>query len=215
MQFSIQQKNLKSVSLAMAVKDIRYYLQGVYFETNGAETRIVATDGHRLHMVIEENEGKLVSDVTTFIMPLDMVKRCVMAKGIIKNPSIEITYSPENGKIEARLPDGSSLVQFATDGKFPDYRRIIPALDQAEPQVAIFNPDYVSDAVKGFAIYAEIGGKTPPTIGIRPRGASCGVLCCENYLAVVMPLRGDVSPMPAPKFTEALQTPVKLSVVAA
>jgi DNA polymerase III sliding clamp (beta) subunit (PCNA family) len=31
----VLQKDLKAVSLAMAVKDIRYYLQGVLFESNG------------------------------------------------------------------------------------------------------------------------------------------------------------------------------------
>lgn len=213
MHIDINQKDLKAVSYAMAQKDIRYYLQGVYIEANGAETRLVATDGHRLHMVIQEQGGAVI-DPISFIMPADMVKKCLAVKAskADKYPKILITY--DQGKISARLPDGSEIVQFATDGKFPDYRRIIPALDGGAPEPCIFNPDYVSDAVRGWCDYAEIRKSSPPTIGIRPRGASAGVLCLENYLAVVMPLRGDVSPMPAPKFSQELQSPVRLQAVA-
>ena len=203
--FQINQKDLKAVSHAMATNDIRYYLNGVFIEHNGAETRLVTTDGHRMHMVIQENEGLVVAPVE-FIIPADMVKKCITAKAPRqdKSPKILITY--DNGKISARLPDGSEIVQFATDGKFPDYRRIIPQLDGSAPEISVFNNDYVADAIKGFCDYAEIKGKTKPSIGLRPRGNSSGVLCVDNYLAVVMPMRGEISPMPAPKFSQPLQS---------
>jgi DNA polymerase-3 subunit beta len=203
--FEINQKDLKAVSHAMATNDIRYYLNGVLIEHNGAETRIVATDGHRMHMVIQENNGLVVAPIE-FIIPADMVKKCITAKAPRqdKSPKIFITY--DNGKISARLPDGSEIVQFATDGKFPDYRRIIPQLDGSAPEISVFNNDYVSDAIKGFCDYAEIKGKTKPSIGLRPRGNSSGVLCVDNYLAVVMPMRGEISFMPGPKFSQPLQS---------
>jgi DNA polymerase-3 subunit beta len=203
--FEINQKDLRAVSHAMATNDIRYYLNGVFIEHNGAETRLVTTDGHRMHMVIQENKGLVVAPVE-FIIPADMVKKCITAKASRqdKAPKIVITY--DNGKISARLPDGSEIVQFATDGKFPDYRRIIPQLDGSAPEISVFNNDYVADAIKGFCDYAEIRGKTKPSIGLRPRGNSSGVLCVDNYLAVVMPMRGEISPMPAPKFSQPLQS---------
>jgi DNA polymerase-3 subunit beta len=203
--FEINQKDLKAVSHAMATNDIRYYLNGVLIEHNGAETRIVATDGHRMHMVIQENEGLVVAPVE-FIIPADMVKKCITAKASRQDKSPKIVINYDNGKISARLPDGSEIVQFATDGKFPDYRRIIPQLDGSAPEISVFNNDYVADAIKGFCDYAEIRGKTKPSIGLRPRGNSSGVLCVDNYLAVVMPLRGEISPMPAPKFSQPLQS---------
>src|SRR2546423_14412979 len=39
---------LRLVQFAMAVQDIRYYLNGVLFSVDGATLRVVATDGHRL-----------------------------------------------------------------------------------------------------------------------------------------------------------------------
>jgi DNA polymerase-3 subunit beta len=203
--FEINQKDLKAVSHAMATNDIRYYLNGVLIEHNGAETRLVTTDGHRMHMVIQESKGLAVPAVE-FIMPADMVKKCITAKAPRQDKSPKIVIAYDNGKISARLPDGSEIVQFATDGKFPDYRRIIPQLDGSAPEISVFNNDYVADAIKGFCDYAEIKGKTKPSIGLRPRGNSSGVLCVDNYLAVVMPLRGEISPMPAPKFSQPLQS---------
>ncbi len=50
--FSVPQKTLKDllgqVSFAMAVQDIRYYLNGILFVAEGKQLSLVATDGHRL-----------------------------------------------------------------------------------------------------------------------------------------------------------------------
>ena len=50
--FSVPQKTLKvlinQVHFAMAVHDIRYYLNGILFIAEGKTLTLVATDGHRL-----------------------------------------------------------------------------------------------------------------------------------------------------------------------
>jgi DNA polymerase-3 subunit beta len=50
--FSVPQKTLKDllgqVAFAMAVHDIRYYLNGILFVAEGKQLSLVATDGHRL-----------------------------------------------------------------------------------------------------------------------------------------------------------------------
>jgi DNA polymerase-3 subunit beta len=217
----IKQKDLKAVSLAMAVKDIRYYLQGVYVESNGAMTRIVATDGHRLHIVQTEDRERPVSPIVSFLMPSDLVKHCLKVKGPRqdKEPRIMLDYS-ETGKIEARLPDGSSIVASAIDGKFPDYLRIVRDVhllktdNEGQPLAQVFNQSYVSDAAEALAIYLQHKGSTPPDIGLRPRGSSVGVLACGEFLALVMPMRGELSPLPNPSFGEPLQSPQPLQAVA-
>lgn len=217
----IKQKDLKAVAIAMAVKDIRYYLQGVYVESNGAMTRIVATDGHRLHIVQTEDKERPVSPIVSFIMPSDLVKHCLKVKGPRqdKEPRIFLDYS-ESGKIEARLPDGSSIVASATDGKFPDYLRIVRDVhllktnNEGEPLAQVFNQAYVFDATEALKIYLEHKGSTPPAIGLRPRGSSVGVLACGEFLALIMPMRGELSPLPNPSFGEPLQAPQPLQAVA-
>lgn len=51
-EFTLPQATLKrlieSTQFSMAHQDVRYYLNGMLFETEGEELRTVATDGHRL-----------------------------------------------------------------------------------------------------------------------------------------------------------------------
>ncbi len=39
---------IEATQFSMAHQDVRYYLNGMLFETEGEELRTVATDGHRL-----------------------------------------------------------------------------------------------------------------------------------------------------------------------
>lgn len=50
----IPQHAIHAVSFAMGNKDIRYYLNGMLIEHNGAETRMIATNGHRLHAALTD-----------------------------------------------------------------------------------------------------------------------------------------------------------------
>ena len=43
--------DIRAVSFAMAKKDLRFVLNGMLVETNGADVRLVCCDGHRLHGV--------------------------------------------------------------------------------------------------------------------------------------------------------------------
>ena len=48
MKITIDRNALKAVSRFAAIKDIRYYLQGVLIESTPLQTRLAATDGHTL-----------------------------------------------------------------------------------------------------------------------------------------------------------------------
>jgi DNA polymerase-3 subunit beta len=51
-EFTLPQATMKrlieATQFSMAHQDVRYYLNGMLFETEGEELRTVATDGHRL-----------------------------------------------------------------------------------------------------------------------------------------------------------------------
>ena len=42
---------IEATQFSMAHRDVRYYLNGMLFETEGSELRTVATDGHRRRSV--------------------------------------------------------------------------------------------------------------------------------------------------------------------
>lgn len=215
---TIKQKDLRAVSIAMATKDIRYYLIGVHVEWNGAETVLAGTDGHRMH-IIRNELSSIVREPVSFIMPAEMVKKCLKARAprsLKVSPEISLSYDAASGKIEALLPDGSSIIDKAIDGRFPDFRRVIAGSmkDPEESAPVVFNADYLKDASDAVKVY---WGKTSASyvpIGVRPMGAAAGVLCVEELLIIIMPMRGELSPLPAPFFSEYMQKPEPLRAVA-
>lgn len=184
MQITIKHKDLKAVSFAMAKKDIRYYLSGVLIESNGQETRLVATDGHRLNAVAVTDDGAELVDPVSVILPAAFVKALLKAKfprGFRKEFSLTI----EGDTIKADLPDGMQATCKAIDGKFPDYWRVIP--DECSGEYATLNPYYALQAKEAWGAYIESDPINAPDFAYN--GNSASMIACDGFVAVVMPCR--------------------------
>ncbi len=122
--FSIPQKVLKNllqqVSFAMAVQDIRYYLNGILFVVDGKQLSLVATDGHRL--VYSSSELEVDVPKQEVILP----RKTVLELQRLLSESddvIEIQFANN----QAKFNFGSmEFVTKLVEGKFPDYNRVIP-----------------------------------------------------------------------------------------
>ena len=187
MKITINRNALKAVSRFAATKDIRYYLVGVLVESNPLETRLCATDGHTLavHRAAAkgDNEGSW-----TGILPLDAVNTLLKLKSPLrhlKDEPIALTVS-DNGEIRADW-NGQSIITRAIDGRFPDYRRVIPISLDGQP--AWINPDYLArivDAAKDIGIGAGF------QFGFNGNSSSLAYIG-QDMLAVVMPMRQDLT----------------------
>ncbi|HEB57707.1 MAG TPA: DNA polymerase III subunit beta [Gammaproteobacteria bacterium] len=106
---------------AMAQQDVRYYLNGLMLELDRRQVRAVATDGHRLALSeIEADSG--VEEVRQVILPRKGVGELakLMADG-------EGEAHFELGNNHMRVIIGNVVfTSKLIDGKFPDYRRVIP-----------------------------------------------------------------------------------------
>ena len=122
--FAVPQKTLKAlinqVHFAMAVHDIRYYLNGILFVAEGNTLTLVATDGHRLALA----QATLESDIPKqeVILPR---KTVLELQRLLKDEDtpIEMRFAANQAKF------GFSGMEFVTklvEGKFPDYNRVIP-----------------------------------------------------------------------------------------
>lgn len=210
---AIFQKDLKAVAHAMADRDIRYYLNGVLIECNGSQTRLVATDGYRLHAVVQETTALTVEPVS-FIIPADMVKLCIKAKqprGTKEDAVIYLTF--DAGKIEARLPDGTSIMGAAVDGKFPDYGRLIPR-GKVNQSPAVVQPEYALDACKGLRDFLSYPSSKPCPVGLAYRGTDAAILSHGGFTALVMPYRADVTESVDNRLASPIQAPQLLRAVA-
>lgn len=152
MQIIIKQKDLKAVAYAMADKDVRYYLNGVYVESNGAETRIVATDGARMNIVAISSADSDIVDPASIILPSEFVKALCKAK-FPRGLSKEFTLAFDGMKASVTMPDGNDVTCKGIDGTFPNYRMVVPT--EASGEYAFLDPDFRLDAAKAWGEYAE------------------------------------------------------------
>ncbi len=122
--FSVPQKVLKEllnqVSFAMAVHDIRYYLNGILFVAEGKQLSLVATDGHRLAFAgatldVEVPRQEVILPRKTV---LEMQRLLSDAEG-----AIEMQFASNQAKFSF---GGMEFVTKLVEGKFPDYNRVIP-----------------------------------------------------------------------------------------
>ena len=203
--FTIKQKDLKAVAHAMATKDTRYYLNGVLVEHNGAETRLAATDGHRLHVVLEELTGLVIEPVSA-IIPRDFVVAMLKIKPVGRGIDVEIVLTLDNGKIEARFQNQTSMVTQAIDGKFPDYCRVIPSV-ALTGEAANYNNQYLLDADKGLCDYLELSSTKTHGVGFGQNGNDSGVLSVPGFTAVVMPMRTDLCTSADIRMTKPMAKP--------
>jgi DNA polymerase-3 subunit beta len=187
MKITIDRNALKAVSRFAAVKDIRYYLQGVLIESTPLQTRLVATDGHTLAVhradAKGDNEGSW-----TGILPIDAVTTLLKMKPshkTLKDAPITLTIA-ESGEIRCDWV-GQSIICRAVDGRFPDYRRVIP--EKLDGQPAWINPDYLTRIVEAAK---DIGIGAGFQFGFG--GDSCSMATIgQDMVAVVMPMRQDLT----------------------
>lgn len=118
---TIQQEEFKrliqSVAHAMAVKDMRTQLNGLFFEVKDDTLTLVASDGMRL----SANAIPLASDNVSRIIPRNTVMRLVKA---LTSGEMTISFSATNISFSI---NGNEIVSKIIDAKFPDYRRVIPS----------------------------------------------------------------------------------------
>ncbi len=131
--FSLPQKVLKAlinqVHFAMAVHDIRYYLNGILFVAEGHELTLVATDGHRLALAqatldVEIPKQEVILPRKT-VLELQRLLRDEPAPkdGDEGAPTIEMRFAPNQAKFSFNRME---FVTKLVEGKFPDYNRVIP-----------------------------------------------------------------------------------------
>ena len=122
--FSIPQKTLKEllhqVSFAMAVHDIRYYLNGILFVAEGKQLSLVATDGHRLAYTSATLEVEVPKQEV--ILPRKTVLELLRLLSD-KEGMIDMQFANNQAKFAF---EGKEFVTKLVEGKFPDYNRVIP-----------------------------------------------------------------------------------------
>ena len=129
--FQVPQKTLKTlldqVAFAMAVHDIRYYLNGILFVAEGKQLSLVATDGHRLAyasatLEVDVPKQEVILPRKTVIELQRLLSDASVPEGQ-QAPMIEMQFAANQAKFSFGAME---FVTKLVEGKFPDYNRVIP-----------------------------------------------------------------------------------------
>lgn len=114
-------KLLARAQYAMAVQDIRYYLNGMLFQLQGKKLVVASTDGHRLAVDAVELECE-VAQALEVILPRKTVMELIKLLGegdavvSVQVGASQVVFSHSNFELRSKV----------VDGKFPDYQRVVP-----------------------------------------------------------------------------------------
>ena len=125
-ELTIPQPQLKRaidrIGFAMAQQDVRYYLNGLLLELDGAQARTVATDGHRLSLC-ELDLDLSDKPEQQVIVPRKGVQE--LARLLASNDDEPAAVRVGRTHVQVSLP-GLRFTSKLIDGRFPDYSRVVP-----------------------------------------------------------------------------------------
>jgi len=131
----------------MAQQDVRYYLNGLFIETAGQRMDAVATDGHRLAKCELKNLDQEISR-SQVIVPRKGVQELLR---LLDDSESELLFQLGTNHVRISGSD-FRFTSRLIDGRFPDYKRVIPA--QTGHTVTV-NRQLLRDALSRTAILSN------------------------------------------------------------
>jgi len=190
MKLSLKKSTLEAALLCAAVNDVRYYLKGAQIEVfnNGGLWYIVttSTDGHclfnKIDHPIDENENEYPDGAIDFVIPIDAIKAA------IKNADKKAQYLTLEYIADKYILE--NVIFTPIDGRFPDYRRVIPLT--LDGNIQQFNWDYL---VKGNKALNLSRGTKNANFELKHNSTGASIMQDYDNLAIfcVMALRIDNS----------------------
>ena len=169
---------IRTTEFAMAIQDVRYYLTGMLFDVSKQQLTTVATDGHRLALarsaieVDDELEMQAIlprKAVLELQRLLEIIEKAVEAevkkRKLKELPDSNLYLKFGREFLQISLPFGEldnnvhpaqdlmiTLTARLIDGKFPDYRRVMPSNTDKR---ALLNQEKIASVLGRVAILSN------------------------------------------------------------
>ncbi|MFP4682055.1 MAG: DNA polymerase III subunit beta [Ectothiorhodospira sp.] len=138
---------IERTAFAMAVQDVRFYLNGLMLEMERGRLRSVATDGHRLSLY-EVQVAVETEQPQQVILPRKGVMELSRLLDRVDDP---VCLEVGTNHLRAVF-SGVRFTSKLIDGRFPDYRRVIP---QEEGHVMKVDREVLRQALSRTAILSN------------------------------------------------------------
>ncbi|MGH9030293.1 MAG: DNA polymerase III subunit beta [Acidimicrobiales bacterium] len=174
---SVIAEALKQVVRAASDDDARPLLTGVLVAAEGDGVRLVATDSYRLALRDVQGTGPLPHGAEQILVParaLGEVQRLLAGSGSKDESSGTVGFSM--GELDATFSvPGIRLTTRLLDGKFPDYRQLIPP---RYPNMLRVGKESVLDALRRVRLLVR-DNTTPVRLSLRPSTVELSVVSQE------------------------------------
>lgn len=181
--FTVKADTLRGLLKVAADKDTRFYLCGVYVDTEHG--CLVATDGKAMLLAKQEFDAK----PRPFVIPSKLIKS-VLKYTKISAPNIHVSLAEVEGSSlrQIRMDACKGFeVAFEVDGRYPEYRRTVPL----SPSGADAHYDAVQFAALQEGISLVRGKASNQPVEIIRNGTGPGVVAgmTDEALGLLMPMR--------------------------
>ncbi len=125
LEFTLSRIDLKllieQIQFAMAQQDVRYYLNGMLWEIDNGILTAVATNGHRLALSSVKLDNSSLPSMSIIIPRKGIAELARLLES--KEDDVVIKLSEQHACIVA---DDFTITTKLIDGRFPDYRKVVP-----------------------------------------------------------------------------------------
>ncbi len=194
-------------------RDVRYYLNGVCITPHHEKgVVVVATNGHVLG-AIHDPDGYVDCEIIVPMPPKAILSACLKqdkrnhpgaahlwigTDRILVSSEKNVAVPPEAFGDDVLAQAASKLI----DGKFPDWRRIIPKPDEKSDGIT---PVVGTKVLQPFVEAAQIlGSKTyGGRMRMEQRGSASSIIVrmdSDLFVGIAMPMRDDARPEGLPSF---------------
>lgn len=206
--FIIDSNRLKSlfetISGAMSQEDAKYYLRGIYLHSIDGKLAMVATDGHKVSVVVCDDIEYSGDGV---IIPSANIAQIIKIMAGYNGP---VTITVNDKRVAYRYGE-TTISTKVVDGSFPDYQRVIPknnervvtleacALTSAVKRVSILADDKsrsvlldIADDVLKISVIASDGGVAEDEVCCEFSGPPIKFKCNSLYLVSQIEAAGNL-----------------------
>lgn len=175
MNIEVKAAYLKAALICQAKKDIRFYLNGIFFMPDG---RLAATDGHILFNGFHESELKAGVIVAVMGNVPARFSRAIITLPDPVDGDITIHIGPKKGTIRYVGDIGETVGMGwceLVDGRFPDVDKVMANTELGPQEVVYIQGTLLERACKVAKLFSPANGFVPMEIN-TPKKAN------SNYL---------------------------------
>jgi DNA polymerase-3 subunit beta len=162
-------KLLNKTKIAISNDDTRHYLNGIFLHLTQAHGRNfltgVATDSHRLSSSSLEIEN--ADNFSSLILPRKTVFQLC---SLLTETNEKLTMQTSENKIKFTLGN-MKLISKVIDGKFPDYKKVVPANN--EKSLVVSSKDFINSVERVTSV--SLDGKEGVKLAINKENIQLSV----------------------------------------